>query len=284
MIDDPCDIVIVFALAEEAGGLVDRLTDVKSVKASGFVVRRGSLGTAQVAVVEAGIGQARVARVLPAVLRAHKPSWLISAGFAGGLVETLERGDLFVAESVVCGEQPEQTLEPRSLLGDLLSRSSIHRGRLATVDAIVRLPDEKRVLGEQLDAAAVDMETYAVAATCAKHGTPVLSIRVISDAVTDEISADIAHIGQQASKAGRVGAAIGSLFRRPSSIKDMLRLREQSLVASDTLAEFLVAVIAKLLESHSLSIPDPSQDEHQTRADIDAEAPRREDAKEEGSE
>ena len=186
------------------------------------------------------------AKAVPAVLRAHKPNWLISAGFAGGLVDDLQRGDLFFADAVLRDTQPERPLDHQPALNDVLRENTVHRGRLVSVDAIVRTPSEKRELGERFEAHAVDMETYAVVTASEKHGTTALSVRVISDAVDDEISADIANIGQQASKAGRVGAAIGSLFRRPSSVKDMLRLREQALVASDTLADFLVAAIEAL--------------------------------------
>ena len=249
IINDPCDVVVVFALAEEAGGLVDRIADVSSIKANGFVVRRGVLGEAQVAVVEAGVGQAGVARAVPAVLAAHKPRLLISAGFAGGLVDELKRGDIFLADSVVYDDQPEQMLDDQHALIDLPTKTAVHRGRLVSVDKIVRLPDDKRELGQRLDAHAVDMETYPIAAACEKRATPMLSVRIIFDEAADEISADIAHIGQQASKVGRVGAAIGSLFRRPSSVKDMLRLREQALVASDTLADFLLVAINKLVSA-----------------------------------
>jgi adenosylhomocysteine nucleosidase len=244
----PCDIAIAFALAEEAGGLVDRLEDVNSVKASGFVVRTGTLDAIDVCVVETGVGADAARRAVSAVLRAHRPEQIISAGFAGGLQDDIRRGELVLPDSIIAAGQPEILLESQASIADIATKPKLHRGRLVSVDAIVRLPSEKRELGQRLDAQAVDMETYAVAAVCQQLGTPLLAVRVISDEVTDEISADIAHIGQQATSVGRVGAALGSLFRRPSSVKDMLHLREQALVASDTLADFLVAAVRRLHE------------------------------------
>lgn len=244
-----CDIAIAFALAEEAGGLVDRLADVHSVKASGFIVRTGSLDGADVCVVETGIGAAAARRAVPAVLRAHKPQWMISAGFAGGLQDGIRRGDTILPDCIATAGKPDMRLEHQDRFVDLTAKSKIHRGRLVSVDKIVRLPDAKRELGRQFDAVAVDMETYCVAEACRKVAEPLLAVRVISDEVGDEISADIAHIGSQSTAVGRVGAALGSLFRRPSSAKDMMRLREQALVGSDLLADILVGTIQSLCPS-----------------------------------
>jgi adenosylhomocysteine nucleosidase len=276
----PCDVVIAFALAEEAGGLVDRLTDVNSVKASGFVVRTGRLGEVDVCVVETGVGGKAARRAVPAVLRAHRPTWVISAGFAGGLKDEIHRGELILPDCVVAPGQPEIALETQETLHALTSIAKRHRGRLVSVDEIVRLPDDKRALGERVDALAVDMETYAVALSCRERATPLLAVRVISDEAADELSADIAHIGQQATKVGRIGAALSSLVRRPSSAKDMLRLREQALIAGDTLADFLVAAIGRLCPKEEQE-PRISTDE--TRIEQEFEQKDAEDAKKEGN-
>jgi len=47
----------------------------------------------------------------------------------------------------------------------------------------------------------------------------------------------------------RIGAALGSLWKRPASYKDLWRLREQALYASERLAKFLDGVIEQLYES-----------------------------------
>ncbi len=70
---------------------------------------------------------------------------------------------------------------------------------------------------------------------------------MISDAVDDELPEDLDSLIMQRTTAGRLGAAAGTLFRRPSSIKDMLRLKEDALVASDRLAKFLDGVIQQLI-------------------------------------
>jgi adenosylhomocysteine nucleosidase len=72
-------------------------------------------------------------------------------------------------------------------------------------------------------------------------------VRIISDAVDDELPADVERLARQKTRAGQFGAATGAIFRRPSSVKDMLRLKEYSLVASDRLAKFLSGMITQLI-------------------------------------
>ncbi len=137
----------------------------------------------------------------------------------------------------------------RRLSIDLKSESSaaVHVGRLLTVDRIIRTPAEKASLGKEHTAVAVDMESWAVGEVCRQDKVRFLAIRVISDTVDDELPEDLDSLIMQRTTAGRLGAAAGTLFRRPSSIKDMLRLKEEALVASDRLAKFLDGVIQQLI-------------------------------------
>jgi adenosylhomocysteine nucleosidase len=122
----------------------------------------------------------------------------------------------------------------------------VHVGRLLTVDEIVRLPHEKRALGEKHGALAVDMESCAVAEVCRRHRVRFLAVRIISDAVDDELPPDVRGLVKQTTRTARLGAAVGAVFRRPSSVKDMWKLREDALVASDRLARFLASTIEQL--------------------------------------
>ncbi|MFY9342078.1 MAG: hypothetical protein WAT39_06300 [Planctomycetota bacterium] len=42
------------------------------------------------------------------------------------------------------------------------------------------------------------------------------------------------------------GAVVGTLWRRPSSVKDMWKLKETALLAADGLAKFLAGLIMQL--------------------------------------
>jgi hypothetical protein len=47
----------------------------------------------------------------------------------------------------------------------------------------------------------------------------------------------------------RLGAAVSAILKRPGSIKDMWRLREQGMDAAERLAGFLEGVVEQLYDS-----------------------------------
>ena len=74
---------------------------------------------------------------------------------------------------------------------------NVHVGGLCTADRIIRLPDEKRKLGEESAALAVDMETFAVAEVCRRRNLPLIAARIISDAVGDQLPDDLEQLARQ---------------------------------------------------------------------------------------
>jgi adenosylhomocysteine nucleosidase len=174
---------------------------------------------------------------------------VVSAGFAGGLDPQLRRQDLVVATSLTRlpslsrkeaeDEGSELTLDPAAIVPWLSDVQNLHQGRLLTVDRVIRLREEKLQLGSKYDAIAVDMETFAVADVCRQRAVDFLSIRAISDAADDELPRDIGKLLAQKSFAGRFGAALGSIFRRPASVKDLFNLHQSALACSSRLAKFL---------------------------------------------
>jgi adenosylhomocysteine nucleosidase len=121
----------------------------------------------------------------------------------------------------------------------------IRAGRLLTVDRIVRTAAEKAALRDRFQADAVDMETSAVAAVCSERLVRFLSIRVVSDEAGVDLPPEVLSILGR-SGGYRVGAALGAIWRRPSSIKELWALREHAVAASERLAEVLVGAIGRL--------------------------------------
>ena len=81
---------------------------------------------------------------------------------------------------------------------------------------------------------------------CSDEKVRFLSVRIISDGVDDELPIEIERLLDQPSFAGKLGAAAGAIFRRPSSVKDMWKLKEDAIQASDRLAKFLAGTIRQL--------------------------------------
>ena len=86
----------------------------------------------------------------------------------------------------------------------------------------------------------------AIARICRDRHVPLLAIRILSDAVDEVLPTDIQHLTDQTSSAGRLGAALGAVWRRPSSVKDLWGLKETALVGSQRLGKFLAGVIGSL--------------------------------------
>lgn len=242
----PCHVGVVCALPIELGHFEDRLAGVISVHGAGFTIRTGGLGGRGIAVVHSGPGRAAAERATKALIAGHGPRWVISAGFAGALWPELSRGDIVMADAVL-GEKGERlSIDLKVSADEAKQVRSLHVGSLLTVDRILRTAAEKRALAQQHAALAVDMETLAVAQVCQREKRRFMAIRVISDALDDELPPEVERLLSKNSTAKKIGAAAGSIVRRPRMIKELWKLRESAMVAADRLAKFLEGVIAQL--------------------------------------
>jgi adenosylhomocysteine nucleosidase len=252
----PCDIVIVFALGFEAGGTVDLLEGSSYSRCANFIEHAGSWEGHRVAVIESGVGREAAATATSDVISLHRPSWVVSTGFAGALTPELRRGHMLMADEVVDVEGDRLEIGLHVDRAAIQAARGLHVGRLLTVDRLIRTAAEKRDLCHQYDAVACDMETMAVAQVCQQRKVRFLAVRIISDAVDDELPKEIERLLDQKSLAAKLGAATGAVFKRPSSIKDMWKLKEDALVASDRLAKFLAGVVRQLESGGRAPRPD----------------------------
>jgi adenosylhomocysteine nucleosidase len=241
----PVDIGIVCALPIELATFLERCSRSWKVVEDGFTYRFGLLGTARVGVAESGMGFARARAAAQRLVADHSPGWLLSCGFAGGLTDETQIGDLVVATSVC--DTHGQTLE---IDVQMPSGPRLHVGRQLTVDEMVRKVEDKRRLADLYGAIAVDMESLAVAQVGRDTSTRFMSVRAISDDLSADLPAEILSIiGETGSV--RFGAALGALWKRPSSAKDMWRLRENAWTAATSLANFLEGVVTQLVPQSS---------------------------------
>jgi adenosylhomocysteine nucleosidase len=82
-----------------------------------------------------------------------------------------------------------------------------------------------------------------VAEVCRRHGVPLCAIRIIHDSAADVLPPDVERLLRQKTEAARLGAALGAIWRRPGSVKDLWALKENSLNSSTQLAKFLQHLI-----------------------------------------
>ena len=240
----PAQVGLVFALPQEMGCFEDRLSGLVRSRGDHLVAVQGELSDCRVAAVQSGVGRKAAARATEALILGHRPAVVIAAGFCGGLDPALKRNHILLANEVMTegGAEPVAV----SISGQANQLDSLHVGRLLTVDRIIRTADEKAALHKKSGAVAVDMETAAVLEMCRQHDVPCLSVRVVSDTSEETLPREVFQLVQQKTTAARLGAAMGAMFRRPGSIKDMYQLKENALIAADTLAKFLEQVVVEL--------------------------------------
>jgi len=242
----PAELLFVFALPVEANGLVDQLTEGVKTHCPGFVEHAGYLAGRRVALIETGVGCEAAQRGTEAALKLHQPAWVISTGFAGALTSDLRRGHIVMAKHVVDTHGRRIDIGLRMDQAHIDATPSLHAGTLVSVEQLIRSRDERERLANEHEAIACDMETFAVASACQQAKTRFMSVRLISDAVDDELPKEIERLLDQKSIASKLGAVTGAIVKRPSSIKDMWKLQEEALKATDRLARFLNSLVAQL--------------------------------------
>jgi adenosylhomocysteine nucleosidase len=167
-------IAITFALPAESSDFVRLLAKPAPSAHEGVESIHGQIHGQSVAVFYTGVGEKSCRARIAKSLRPQQFKYLISAGFAGALDPELRVGDLFLSENF---SSPELLGSSRLDIAD----GRLFVGKLATVPAVIDSKSERERWASESGAAAVDMETAFIAAACAAHRIPMLSLRVMSD-------------------------------------------------------------------------------------------------------
>ncbi len=243
---EPCHVGLVFALPIESGYFQDLLQGRITIDGDGFRIHLGGMDGRRIGVAVTGPGQHAAERGTAAFIAGHRPAWVISAGFAGGLSSRLARFDLVMADRLVDERGGSLAIDLHVDRGELRRHPNVQVGTLLTLDRIARRPQEKRQLARQHEALAVDMETFAVAKACQEAKRKFLAVRIVTDPADEELPPDVERLLFKPGGARMIGAAAGSIVRRPSALKDLWRLRRTSHTAAERLAQFLAGVVRQL--------------------------------------
>jgi adenosylhomocysteine nucleosidase len=197
---------------------------------------RGAAGAVEVVAALTGIGMRAGARTAERVLAEASPDWLVVVGIAGGIGASVDVGDLVVPQRVEHLESGESWLPER--LGD-----APPRGTLVSSDALLEDPRQAARLAER-GVVAIDMETAAIAAVCARRGCPWSVFRGISDRADDgrTDSAILGLVGPDGRP--RLAAAARLALTRPGRVPQLVRLAGGARRASRRAARGLLAALA----------------------------------------
>jgi nucleoside phosphorylase len=228
-------IVVMFALPQESSNFRRALHETQPKLTGGVLI--GRAGPEEVAVAHSGVGTAAAGKVVRAVLAEHRPSLVISSGFAGGLDPRLKLGDLVVATNYSSAGLVE---EARSFL----PAGSVC-GVLTTSPTALESPEEKQRIAANTGASAVDMETEAIAAACMAAAVPLLAVRAISDAATDPLPVPLERCYDLARQRPRPLGLLAYLLRHPQHATPFLRFVANLTRPRAALARFLVEFITR---------------------------------------
>ena len=172
----------------------------------------GTLGENELVLHQCGIGKVNAAIGASEMIRRYNPDLLVSTGCAGGGRTDMEVMDIVAStelayHDVYCGEamgktvygqvqgMPARYSSPSDLVEKAKSVSPrVHAGLIVTGDWFVDSKEKMREIVSYFpEAAAVDMESAAIAQTCHIYGIPFISFRVISDIPLKDTNAAMYH-------------------------------------------------------------------------------------------
>jgi adenosylhomocysteine nucleosidase len=211
-------VLVCFALREEAGPF-----------------RRRAAGFPGAEVLVTGIGARNAERAIRQALGDHRPEFVLTSGFAGGLNPEL-------AEGAVLFEGDSEVLEPA------LTASGARPGRFHCLNRVAITASEKSQLWKQTGADAVEMESGAIRAVCGQEAIPSATVRVILDTAGEDLPLDFNKLltSDQRLHPGKLALAI---LKSPGQIGALRRLQIRNTAAAEKLGEVLGRVLSAILGS-----------------------------------
>ena len=203
---------IIIAMDKEFRRISELLDGLKVELDGGRKFVTGRLGDNELVLHQCGIGKVNAAIGASEMIRRYNPDLMVSTGCAGGGRTDMEVMDIVAStelayHDVYCGEamgktvygqvqgMPARYTSPSELVEKAKSVSPrVHAGLIVTGDWFVDSKDKMReIVSHFPEAAAVDMESAAIAQTCHIYGIPFISFRVISDIPLKDTNAAMYH-------------------------------------------------------------------------------------------
>ena len=230
-------IAVTFALPAESSGFLRSLLNKRRSDRNGIKTFSGEIDDHAIEVLHTGVGEKICRQQMRKFLQDRQFDCLISAGFAGALDDQLHVGDLLLARNF-------STVE-LSAARSALSSLSIHTADLLTVPSMIESGEERNKIAQATGAAAVDMETEFIARACAERATPLLSLRVISDALREPFPAPakvLFDIERQRTSIMNLGL---HLLKHPSAIPRLIAFARRVITARRSLTAALEILLGR---------------------------------------
>lgn len=245
-------IAIMGALREELTGLKREIKVSERLKKG--KVLSGTIHGKEVVLVETGVGVKKARKMTRFLLENFRVDYIISIGYAGGVKEDLEIGDLISCTKVLWadGETGFKEQKARSCqsknpdrekimeVSDKFSGGGINfrEGAILTVRNVVESVEEKKWIADTYPVDAVEMETYAIAEEAEERGISMIAFRAISDTAHDRLI----NLADNDGKISRLKTGLHAIMH-PGIIPTLLTMRENAVAATKVLSKAVLKVL-----------------------------------------
>lgn len=200
-------------------------------------------GRGRARIITTGVGPDRAQDAAEEEIERHEPTQVISIGVAGGLTNNLRRPSITIPTSIIrLGDSAEfkPDDELRKQVVRLLNQADIFWQSVTsiTTPTILFTRPEKQEAAET-GAEIVQMEDAEWAEVCQEAGIPFLSIRVVMDALDDDIPNEVV---QWRGKPSALDIAVGAI-RRPGLLPELVSLGLQRQSAIQELERAMTLII-----------------------------------------
>jgi adenosylhomocysteine nucleosidase len=242
LIDDAC---VVFALRREAGPFCRDFRPHQTFAGAPCWARFCGPAWLPILALATGVGQARTERALTWLLSRpnlgnipYRPKLVLAAGFCGALQNGLQTGDIVLATEVL--DQSTRAFWSTTWPATTPSgrwEPALHFGRLVTAPHLVAAPEQKRALGKDFNAVAVDMESAALARLCHQAQVPFGCVRVVLDDAATPLSPRLmALLSSARASPWRLALAAAT---SPALLPELRHLAQRSHLAATQLGKAL---------------------------------------------
>jgi adenosylhomocysteine nucleosidase len=153
---------------------------------------------------------------------------VVSTGLCGALDPALRIGDIVVATDVN-GERCSLPQTARRYVS----------GRIVSIDQVADSPEHKRLLRQEYQAVAVEMEAAGVASKAREMGARFYCIRAVSDAADEDFVVDL-NAARDRRGRFRIWHILGQVLLHPATgVPELLRLRRNAKRAARALGDFI---------------------------------------------
>jgi len=241
-------------MPEELRPLLKVVGSFQKNRLSRFTMYSFAVAGHEVIAVLSGMGLVNGTAATRSLVAHHHPELLIHAGFAGGITNGIEVGDIVLAHRVFAYENSDFQ-EQQGISGELAvhaaellepdSKIRFLAGTFVTAAGITSKAHLANILPPLSTVAVVEMETAAVTRVATETDTPLLAIRAISDGADEELGFTIEEITDSNFQVS-IGNLLMTAVRKPWIIPQLMRLAQNSRRAGVNLAAALKELLEKL--------------------------------------